>query len=242
LSFHFCFKNGIGRSTREPRPSDAAEQPRLDEGIVHSFKAAAAKNNYTHLPTMAPPNRNQVFGQAMQKRKGGGGNNNNRSNYQRQFGGSGKSSATTYRHAPQSSSSAGDNAETKAEWRRRKQAIGEVVDESFGVEKFSFQNVKSTEPEDLRRRGWLYNVLPTTVSEGKTETTRKYLQNCLPIYRTIYLTYALFPRFDRSLLHPPTMEGPNDRVWTFISAQSLAISSSRLYFFGPTFTSCQIFL
>ena len=88
----------------------------------------------------------------MQKRKGGG-----KSNYQRQFGGGG---ATTYRQAPKT---ADDAAETKAEYRRRKQAQGDLVDESFGVEKFSFQNVKSVDPKDLQRRGWLYNVLPTTV-------------------------------------------------------------------------------
>lgn len=104
---------------------------------------------------MAPPSRGPVFGQAMQKRKGGG-----KSNYQRQFGGGG---ATTYRQAPKGTDYEAAAAESKADYRRRKQAQGDLVDESFGVEKFSFQNVKSIDPKDLQRRGWLYNVLPTTV-------------------------------------------------------------------------------
>lgn len=97
----------------------------------------------------------------MQKRKAGG-SRGGRTNYQRQFGGGG-SSATTYRQAPSSTKEAEDAAANKAEYRRRKKAAGEVVDERLGVEKFAFQHVKSTNPEDFSRRGWLYNVMATTV-------------------------------------------------------------------------------
>jgi hypothetical protein len=167
MSFHYCFKNCIGwhpaRAVPDVHPRRADKTMTATPRRL-SHPSSAQRESYIgdslHSTVMAPPNRGPVFGQAMQKRKVGA--SNNRSNYQRQFGGGG-SSSTSYRQPPKSSA-AEDAATTKADYRRRKQAQGEVVDESFGVEKFSYQNVKSTEPEDLRRRGWLYNVLATTVS------------------------------------------------------------------------------
>jgi hypothetical protein len=101
-----------------------------------------------------PPkhHRGPVFGQAMQKKKAG-----KSSNYQRQFGGS-----TTYRQASTTSS----DEESKAQYRQRKQAAGDAVDESFGVERFCFSDVQQS--TDCRRRGWLYNVRTTTVRSSES--------------------------------------------------------------------------
>jgi hypothetical protein len=108
---------------------------------------------------MAPP---KLFGQTMSKK--GRGNN---SNYQRQFGGGGGKNATVYRSANQAETT---DEETKAQWRRRKQAIGEKLDESFGMERFAWKGSGAV----TRRRGWLYNMLPTNVS--------RYLINNTCIY------------------------------------------------------------
>ena len=83
---------------------------------------------------MAPPPK--VFGQTM--RKGG------RSNYQRQFGGGGGSSSV-YRTAK--------NNENEEE-RRQKLERSKQIEASFGI---------GTLDENETRRGWLYNVVPTTV-------------------------------------------------------------------------------
>lgn len=91
----------------------------------------------------------QVFGQTMHKKKA--------SRYQRQFGGGAgnkSSSATVYRAAV-------DDEETRAQYRRRKQAAGEVNDEEFGLERFA---VGGEGTGRRQRRGWLYNMISTTVS------------------------------------------------------------------------------
>jgi hypothetical protein len=129
---------------------------------------------------MAPPNSNnggssKVFGQAMKKSKRSSG-----SNYQRQFGGKGnnknkKNNDTVYRSADATSDSNANNdskAAELAQWRRMKQAKGEALDKAFGTERFAPLNQTTTivtkaaskEPEqEQSRRGWLYNILPTTV-------------------------------------------------------------------------------
>lgn len=104
-------------------------------------------------------NNNAVFGQAMKKKKG-------RSNYQRQFGG-GKS-ATVYRSA----SSTTSDAEAAAQKRRQRQILGEQIDAKMGVERFSAKNqqheMMSADDTVSMRRGWLYNIMSTTVSNRLT--------------------------------------------------------------------------
>lgn len=98
----------------------------------------------------------RVFGQAM-KKKSSGRFNRGGSNYQRQFG----NSKTVYRNPD-----AKTDQESRAERRRRKQAAGEVLDEVFGIERFAVSTQRSSarSDRDRRRRGWLYNILATTVS------------------------------------------------------------------------------
>jgi len=108
---------------------------------------------------MAPPAR-QVFGQTMHKKKKG------RSNYQRQFGGGGghkSNPATVYR------SGGGDDdaqqqskSEKAAEYRRQKIETAKQVEAHFGIERF----VLADNQQVAERRGWLYNLVPTTVRLG----------------------------------------------------------------------------
>jgi hypothetical protein len=133
---------------------------------------------------MAPPNNggsSKVFGQAMKKssskRSGNGGGGG--SNYQRQFGGKGdknnqgKKNTDTVNRSANDDDSTDNKAAELAQWRRIKQAKGEALDKAFGTERFApsnhqtstiIMNEKTTEKEPMKsRRGWLYNILPTTV-------------------------------------------------------------------------------
>lgn len=84
----------------------------------------------------------KVFGQSMQKK----------SSYQRQFGGS----STSFQSGDTDDAAA--KAALAAERRKRKQVAAEKVEKAFGIDRFVSDKEK-TKP----RRGWLYNVLPTTV-------------------------------------------------------------------------------
>lgn len=112
----------------------------------------------------------QVFGQTIQKRSNNGGNN-----YRRQFGGS------TYRGGAGSDAATAKTstatANEKAEYRRMRQAKGEALDVRFGMDRFSLDShhespAKSTSAHHKvahdakrtrERRGWLFNILTTTV-------------------------------------------------------------------------------
>ena len=105
---------------------------------------------------MAP--RKQVFGQTIQK------GNANKQNYRRQFGGQ------VYRPTGNETTPTKSNDASKADYRRMKQARGEAFDKRFGMEKFALDgddyrtadHDKKHQPKE--KRGWLFNVLPTTVS------------------------------------------------------------------------------
>jgi hypothetical protein len=120
---------------------------------------------------MAPPSR-QVFGQTMKKGSAG-------SNYRRQIGGK-----TNFNSSSQVSSDKNQNDTfNRAEYRRIKEAKGQIVDRKFGIERFTHdsnnsntntkrnQGSNSDTNDDTssnmirQKRGWLYNVLPTTVSD-----------------------------------------------------------------------------
>lgn len=101
---------------------------------------------------MAPPNK--VFGQTLRKQKGP-------TRYQRQFGGNHKSSSTVYRSGEESE--AQRKAALLAERKRRKQAAGLAVEQAFGIDRFALTSAVSEQESGATRRGWLYNVLPTTV-------------------------------------------------------------------------------
>jgi hypothetical protein len=130
---------------------------------------------------MAPPSR-PVFGQTIQKRKGG------KSNYQRQFGGGGKT-ATVYRSGDDSTATEASKAAARAEYRCAKQARGEALDKWFGMEWFALDTTMAHTNSDqkLQRRGWLFNMLPTTVSQ------LRYSRQCysLSLSRYIELTQSL---------------------------------------------------
>jgi hypothetical protein len=90
----------------------------------------------------------KVFGQSMQKK----------TSYQRQFGGG---SSTSYRSGDTDDAAA--KAVLAAERRKRKQVAAENVEKAFRIDPFVIDKEK-TQP----RRGWLYNVLPTTVRARRT--------------------------------------------------------------------------
>lgn len=111
--------------------------------------------------------RQQVFGQTMHRKKKGRGAG--RSNYQRQFGGGGGGGKTSYQSNPATVYRSGDGniqqgdnktkSESAAEHRRQKLETAKQVEAEFGVQKFVLADHQQT----AERRGWLYNLVPTTV-------------------------------------------------------------------------------
>ena len=93
----------------------------------------------------------------MGKSKRGGGS----SSYQRQFGGGSKAKTAA---SDSNSKSTEDMNAILAAKRRIRQEKAEQIDEKFGYETFAFQNTNGSESREVReRRGWLFNMLPTTV-------------------------------------------------------------------------------
>jgi len=101
------------------------------------------------------------------RRVGAKGGGSAATRYQRQFRGAGASGSgeDTFKN-----SRVDHDDESRANYRRQKQAAGEVLDESFGVERFALfhqHHVNSKGNKDggpaRERRGWLYNMLATTV-------------------------------------------------------------------------------
>jgi len=107
---------------------------------------------------MAPAPPQKVFGQTMHKKKKGGGGG--RSNYQRQFGGSHKSNPSTVYRSGGDDAAAASKKDSAAEFRRQKIAAAKQVEAAFGIERFVLQDNQ----QSAERRGWLYNLVPTTVS------------------------------------------------------------------------------
>jgi hypothetical protein len=100
---------------------------------------------------MAYGKGNRVFGQAMKK-------GSKSSRYQRQMGNQGASHSAIATEDPQAT--ARDEAAAR---RRARQEQGEEIDIKFGYERLE------DKPEDpnlppVERRGWLFHMLPTTVS------------------------------------------------------------------------------
>jgi len=87
-----------------------------------------------------------------------------RSSYQRQFGGGGKSKL----NAGSDDKKTDDLSAILAAKRRARQQKAEQIDEQvFGFETFAFHNTNGAESREAReRRGWLFNMLPTTVRES----------------------------------------------------------------------------
>lgn len=116
----------------------------------------------------------QVFGQTMRKKSSSSSANRN-SQYQRQFGGGGRRKGTGI--GPNYSSSAPDDFDAAAK-RRQRQIVGEEIDARFGMERFTARNQHSHNSShhstrshvthnsnvEQSRRGWLFNILPTSVS------------------------------------------------------------------------------
>jgi hypothetical protein len=108
-----------------------------------------------------PPKK--VFGQTLHK---GNKQNNKRSgggpsSYQRQFGHRGGKGNP--KGGDNHGTTNADVAQAAAEAAAAARLRGEALDESFGIEKFSMNHSHRGETGNPRRRGWLYNVLATTV-------------------------------------------------------------------------------
>lgn len=92
------------------------------------------------------PYPNRVFGQAMKKQ----------SRYQRQFGGKSNKALTP--------TTIDAKAEEAAARKRLRQEQGEAIDTKFGYSRLEDQYMDyASEGETLERRGWLFNMLATTV-------------------------------------------------------------------------------
>lgn len=94
------------------------------------------------------PYPNRVFGQAMKKQ----------SRYQRQLGGGGKGKEASI------PSTQDAKAEEAAARRRLRQEQGEAIDIKFGHKRLEDQFADSSpDGSAMERRGWLFNMLATTV-------------------------------------------------------------------------------
>ena len=113
---------------------------------------------------MAPPKGSRrVFGQAMGKSKRGGGGSSS-SSYQRQFGGGSKAKISPAAGGGNGDNTTDDANAILAAKRRIRQEKAEQIDEKFGYETFAFQNTNGVGSREVReRRGWLFNMLATTV-------------------------------------------------------------------------------
>lgn len=118
---------------------------------------------------------NRVFGQAMSKRS------NQSTRYQRQFGG-GRQNHSQIASTGQQDREAEARDEAAAR-RRLRQEQGEAIDLQFGYGRLEDQAVDPALPP-VQRRGWLFNMLSTTVR--KTTFTKSYY-----VMQSTYLTNSL---------------------------------------------------
>ena len=101
---------------------------------------------------------NRVFGQVMSKNNGNS-SNKKTSRYRRQFGGS--------RHPEdnQRESETEARAAEAAARKRARQLQGEAIDLKFGYPRLEDQHFEAG-AEPAPRRGWIFQMLPTTVSRN----------------------------------------------------------------------------
>jgi hypothetical protein len=99
--------------------------------------------------------RPRVFGQAT-RQKGG-------TKYQRQFGNNSSSSGLRVAEQQQQQSQEELAAQRRAEYRRQRQAQGEVLDANFGYARYD-----RTSPIP-HQRGWLFNMLPTVCIDSPND-------------------------------------------------------------------------
>lgn len=95
----------------------------------------------------------QVFGQTMHRKNAKYGSKNS-SNYQRQFGGT--------KGATDVSSKGNDPQLVFNDYRARKEEMMHQVESSFGLQRFVYEENQSS--GEISKRGWLYNMIQTTVS------------------------------------------------------------------------------
>lgn len=116
--------------------------------FIHTFRSNFNFIREDQLELVIMPYPNRVFGQAMKKQ----------SRYQRQFGGKTKGTITQ--------SDQDSKAEEVAARRRLRQQQGEIIDVKFGYKRLEDQlSSDSTNQPIIQRRGWLFNMLATTVSD-----------------------------------------------------------------------------
>ena len=101
----------------------------------------------------------QVFGQTMHRKDGKYGSKN-ASKYQRQFGGT-KGSFSVHRNGESADASSVEKDQQLLynQIRIRKNEIMHQVESTFGLQRFVYEENQS----DTSKRGWLYNMIQTTV-------------------------------------------------------------------------------
>lgn len=102
---------------------------------------------------MAYGKGNREFGQVMKK------SNKSATRYQRQFG---NASHSVIAATEDPEAAARDESAAR---RRARQEQGEAIDISFGYERMEDKPVDPNHPP-VERRGWLFHMLPTTVSDS----------------------------------------------------------------------------
>lgn len=102
---------------------------------------------------------NRIFGQAMSKQ------GQKSSRYQRQFGNTSSNNNNNNNSTEDAEAAARDEAAAR---RRLRQEQGEAIDLQFGYERLEDKPVDPNAPP-VQRRGWLFHMLPTTVSKGERQ-------------------------------------------------------------------------
>ena len=141
-----------------------------------------------------PPSK--IFGQTMHRKQGGGGGTTG-SSYQRQFGGG--SSYRNNNHHRQYGSDYDDDddramiqqqqqQQQHQQYRQRKQEMTLQLEQDFRIPTFSFDEHhqgSSSSKSSSKRRGWLYNMIPTTVRL----CFGRIVMEC---HDSLFLTFSLF--------------------------------------------------
>lgn len=126
---------------------------------------------------------NRVFGQAMKKSQ-------KSTRYQRQMGANNKNSDNNNSHShsaiEDSDAAARDDAVAR---RRARQEQGEAIDVQFGYERLEDKPLDPNLPP-VERRGWLFNMLPTTVSSSLA-ISAMFVLCCHSLLLTLFFLHTM---------------------------------------------------
>ena len=147
------------------------------------------------MPNQQP---HKVFGQLMSK-KGGGAS----TRYQRQFGGGGgKKRGSLHPDLNEPQDAKAREAAEAAARKRARQEQGEIIDAKFGYHRLEDQHIEPGVTEIPSRRGWVFQMLPTTVrmSIRRKKSSSSFSCVCVCRHANSFLSVT-----DSCLFLPPSL-------------------------------------